>query len=37
MEAPANGPMDYAAMIDDDNPSREVILEEARICSYGIL
>jgi uncharacterized phage-associated protein len=38
VEAQANGPMDYAAMIDDDNPSRDAILEEAReFAVYGIL
>jgi hypothetical protein len=37
IEASANGPMDYGAMIDDDNPSREEILEEAReFAAYGV-
>jgi uncharacterized phage-associated protein len=38
LEAPVNGPMDYAAMIDDDNPHREAVLEEAReFAVYGVL
>lgn len=37
-EAPVNGPMDYAAMIDADNPAREQILEEAQeFALYGSL
>ncbi len=30
VEAPANGPMDYALMIDDDVPNRKELLEEIR-------
>jgi uncharacterized phage-associated protein len=38
LEAQVNGPMDYAAMIDDDNPNRESILEEAgEFAVYGVL
>ncbi len=38
LEAPANGPMDYEAMIDADNPAREEIIEEAReFAAYGVL
>lgn len=38
LEAPANGPMDYEAMIDDDNPERESLLEEVReFAAYGVL
>jgi hypothetical protein len=38
LEASVNGPMDYAAMIDLDNPSREAILEDAReFAMYGVL
>jgi uncharacterized phage-associated protein len=37
-EAPANGPMDYEAMIESDNPARDEILEEAReFAAYGVL
>jgi uncharacterized phage-associated protein len=37
-EAPANGAMDYEAMIDADNPSRDEIIEEAReFAAYGVL
>lgn len=37
-EAPANGPMDYEALIDDDNPARDEILESAReFAEYGVL
>lgn len=36
--APTNGPMDYEEMIDDDNPGREALLEEAReFAAYGVL
>lgn len=36
--AQANGPMDYAAMIDDANPAREAVLEEAKeFAAYGVL
>jgi uncharacterized phage-associated protein len=38
LEAPINGPMDYADMIDDDNPHRDSILEDAReFAAYGVL
>jgi uncharacterized phage-associated protein len=38
LEAAPNGPMDYAAMIDDDNPDREQVLEEAQeFAVYGVL
>jgi uncharacterized phage-associated protein len=38
LEAPANGPMDYEAMIDADNPARQEILEEVReFAVYGVL
>jgi uncharacterized phage-associated protein len=38
LDAPANGPMDYEAMIDDDNPERAAILDEAReFAVYGVL
>jgi uncharacterized phage-associated protein len=38
LTAPVNGPMDYEAMIDDDNPARDAILEEAReFAAYGVL
>jgi uncharacterized phage-associated protein len=37
-DAPQNGPMDYEAMIDDDNPARDSIIEEAReFAAYGVL
>jgi uncharacterized phage-associated protein len=37
-EAPVNGPMAYEAMIDDDNPARDTILEDARdFAAYGVL
>lgn len=37
-EAAQNGPMDYAAMIDDDNPARDTVLEDAReFAAYGVL
>ena len=37
-EASPNSPMDYALMIDDDNPHREAIVEEAETFSaYGVL
>lgn len=37
-EASPNSPMDYALMIDDDNPHREAIMEEAETFSaYGVL
>lgn len=36
--APNNGAMDYAAMIDEDNPQRDAILEEAKeFAAYGVL
>jgi len=38
IEAAANGPMDYEAMVDQDNPAREAILEEAKeFAAYGVL
>jgi uncharacterized phage-associated protein len=38
LEAPANGPMDYEAFIDDDNPHRAELLDEAReFAVYGVL
>lgn len=38
LEAPANGAMDYEAMIEDDNPSRDEIIEEAKeFAFYGVL
>jgi uncharacterized phage-associated protein len=38
LEAPVNGPMDYEAMIDDDNPNRQAILDEMReFAFYGVL
>jgi uncharacterized phage-associated protein len=38
LEAPANGPMDYADMFDDDNPAREALLEDAQeFAAYGVL
>jgi uncharacterized phage-associated protein len=38
LEAPANGAMDYEAMIDDDNPARQEIIEEAKeFAVYGVL
>ena len=38
LEATENGPMAYEAMIDDDNPARESLLEEAReFAAYGVL
>ena len=37
-EAVANGPMDYEAMIDADNPAHEAVVEEAReFAAYGVL
>jgi uncharacterized phage-associated protein len=37
-EAPANSAMDYELFIDEDNPSREAILAEAReFAAYGVL
>ena len=37
-EAEVNGPMNYEFMIDDDNPSREAIIEEANeFAAYGVL
>ncbi len=37
-DAPANGPMDYEAMIDADNPNREAVLQDAReFAAYGVL
>jgi uncharacterized phage-associated protein len=36
--AQLNGPMDYEAMIDDENPARDAILEEAQeFAAYGVL
>ncbi len=38
IEAPVNGPMDYAAMIDADNPQRAALLEEAQeFAVFGVL
>jgi uncharacterized phage-associated protein len=38
LSAPSNGPMDYEDFIDDDNPHRGEILEQAREFSfYGVL
>lgn len=38
LEASMNGPMDYEAMIDHDNPVREEIIEAAReLAAYGVL
>lgn len=38
LEAPVNGPMDYEAMIDDDHPNRQAILDEMReFAFYGVL
>jgi Protein of unknown function (DUF4065) len=38
LTAPANGPMDYAAMIDEDTPAHEAIFEDAReFAAYGVL
>ncbi|MFV3077199.1 Panacea domain-containing protein [Niveispirillum fermenti] len=38
MEAPVNGPMDYQAMIDEENPARADILQDAReFAAYGVL
>lgn len=37
-DAPQNGPMDYEAMIDADNPHRAAVLEEAReFAAFGVL
>jgi uncharacterized phage-associated protein len=37
-EAPSNGAMDYEAFIDDDNPHRAELLDEAReFAIYGVL
>lgn len=37
-EAASNGPMDYAAMIDEDNPHHDALLEEAReFAAFGVL
>jgi len=36
--ASTNGPMSYEAMIDDDNPAREQIVQEAaEFAAYGVL
>lgn len=36
--APTNGPMNYAALIDQHNPLREAILEDAlEFAAYGVL
>lgn len=38
LSAPANGPMDYEDFIDDDNPHREDIIEQAReFAIFGVL
>ncbi len=38
IEAGPNGPIDYAAMIDEDNPRRDDILDEAmEFAAYGVL
>lgn len=37
-EAPTNGPMDYENFIDDDNPHRDAIIEDARdFAAYGVM
>lgn len=37
-EARTNGPMDYEFFIDEDNPNRKAILEDARaFAAYGVL
>lgn len=37
-EAPQNGPMNYSDMIDDDNPRRTEILNEAKeFAAYGVM
>jgi uncharacterized phage-associated protein len=38
LAAPTNGTMDYADLIDEDNPEREAILEDAcEFAAYGVL
>lgn len=38
LDAPTNGPMDYVNFIDDDNPARDAIIEEAsEFAAYGVL
>jgi uncharacterized phage-associated protein len=38
VNAPANGPIDYEALIDDDNPHRDEVIAEAReFAAYGVL
>ena len=38
LEAPTNGAMDYKAFIDDDNPHRAELLDEAReFAVYSVL
>lgn len=38
LTAPTNGPMNYADLIDEDNPAREAVLEEAReFAVFGVL
>lgn len=38
LDAPANGPMDYEAMIDAENPHLDAILDDAReFAAYGVL
>jgi uncharacterized phage-associated protein len=38
LEAPQNGPMDYEALINDDHPRRQAVVEEAReFAAYGVL
>jgi hypothetical protein len=38
LAADLNGPIDYEALIDEDNPSREAILDDAReFAAYGVL
>ena len=37
-DAPENGPMDYAAMIDADNPHHDAVLADAmEFAAYGVL
>lgn len=38
LSAPANGPMDYEDFIDEDNPNKAEIIEQAKeFASYGVL
>jgi uncharacterized phage-associated protein len=38
LKAPTNGPMNYADLIEDNNPEREAVLEDAReFAAYGVL